>query len=212
MTDWVQWHKDYDDPDSSLSARLAVVRKRIAEALDRAPAGAIRVASMCAGEGRDLLGVLPGHPRAGDVSGRLVELNPQLAERARAAAPSSIEVLCADAGNSDAYAGAVPVDLLLCCGVFGNITEADIQNTIQAWPMFCAPGATVIWTRGSFEPDLRPQIRQWVRAAGFEELSFDGVNEKYGVGVARMTREASPYQKGRYLFSFVPRDKNRRGA
>ncbi len=209
MTDWIQWHKDYDDPDSSLSARLAVVRKRIAEALNRAPAGAIRVASMCAGEGRDLLGALPHHPRAGDVSGRLVELNPQLAEQERAAAPSSIEVLCADAGNSDAYAGVVPVDLLLCCGVFGNITEADIQNTIHAWPMLCAPGATVIWTRGSFEPDLRPQICQWVREVGFEELSFDGANEKYGVGVAKMTREANPYQKGTYLFSFVPRNKNR---
>jgi hypothetical protein len=202
--DWIEWHDNYSDPDSSLSQRLTVVRRRIAEALDRSPAGPIRVVSMCAGDGRDLLSVLQSHPRAGDASGRLVELNPQLAERARAAAPATIEVVCADAGNSDAYEGAVPAGLLLSCGVFGNITDEDIQNTINSWPMLCAPGATVIWTRGAFELDLRPQVRQWVRAAGFEELSFDGVNEKYGVGVAKMVRAGEPYRRGVYFFRFVP--------
>src|SRR5512142_1447794 len=145
MVDWMQWHGDYDDPDSALARRLELVRGRIVEALDRAPAGPIRVVSMCAGEGRDLLPVLQTHPRAGDVSGRLVELDPRLVERARAVAPAAIEVVCSDAGISDAYEGAVPVDLLLCCGVFGNITKADIRNTIDAWHMLCAPQATVIW-------------------------------------------------------------------
>jgi len=209
MTDWVQWHENYADPASVYSQRLLAVRKRIAEALDRSPAGPIRVVSMCAGDGRDLLGVLQSHPRAGDVSGRLVELDPQLAQRARASAPSTIEVVCADAGNSDSYDGAVPVNLLLCCGVFGNIAESDIRNTIDSWPMLCAPEATVIWTRGEFELDLRPQVRQWVRLAGFEELSFDGVNEKYGVGVARMVRESKPYRIGVHFFSFVPEKKRK---
>jgi hypothetical protein len=116
-THWVQWHKKYDDPESHLQRRLAVVRNRIAEALDRRPPGPIRVVSMCAGDGRDLLHVLQTHPRSADVSGRLIELNPALAERARAAAPPQIEIACRDAGESDAYEGAVPVDLLLCCGV-----------------------------------------------------------------------------------------------
>src|SRR5512146_3126936 len=144
--DWVHWHDDYDNPDSPLSRRLGVVRMRIAEALDRAPAGPIRVVSMCAGDGRDLLPVLAAHPRGSDVSGRLVELDSRLVERARLSAPASIEVVCGDAGASDAYEGAVPVDLLLCCGVFGNITEADIRNTIECWSILCAPGATVMWT------------------------------------------------------------------
>jgi len=204
MTDWMKWHENYADPDSSYARRLVAVRGRIAEALDRFPAGPIRIASICAGDGRDVLGVLQSHPRAGDVSGRLVELDQRLAERARASAPSTIEVVCADAGNSDAYEGAVPVNLLLCCGVFGNITDRDIQNTINAWPMLCAPEATVIWTRGLFAFDLRPQIRQWVRLAGFEELSFDGANEKYGVGVAKMIRAGEPYRRGVQFFRFVP--------
>ncbi|HLO28557.1 MAG TPA: hypothetical protein VK249_05455, partial [Anaerolineales bacterium] len=143
------------------------------------------------------------HLRAGDVAGRLVELDPRLVERARASAPSAIQVVCGDAGNSDAYEGAVPVNLLLCCGVFGNITESDIQNTINSWSLLCAPEATVIWTRGSFEPDLRNQIREWVKLSGFEELSFD-TNEKYGVGVAKMVRTSQPYRIGVHFFSFVP--------
>lgn len=204
MTDWIQWHERYEDPNSTLSRRLEVVRKRIAGALDRAPAGPIRAVSMCAGDGRDILGVLQTHPRAGDVSGRLVELDEHLVERARASAPPAMEVFCGDAGHSDSYAGVVPINLLLCCGVFGNIMEADIRNTIHAWPMLCAPQATVIWTRGSFEPDLRPQIRQWIKDAGFKELSFDGANEKYGVGVAKMVRVSEPYRRGVHFFSFVP--------
>ncbi len=204
MTDWVQWHEKYNNPGQELAQRLVVVRRRIAEALDRSPAGSIRVASMCAGDGRDLLGVLQNHPRATDVSGRLVELDPRLAERARASAPAAIEVLCSDAGTSKAYEGIAPVNLLLCCGVFGNITEADIQNTIDSWSMLCASEATVIWTRHTREPDLTPRIRQWVRRAGFEELSFEGGKEKYGVGAAKMVRAGKPYRRGVHFFSFVP--------
>ncbi|RPI92927.1 MAG: SAM-dependent methyltransferase [Chloroflexi bacterium] len=202
--DWTQWHEMYSEADSPLSRRLVAVRRRIAEALDHFPAGPIRLASMCAGDGRDILGVLQNHPRAGDVSGRLVELDGQLAEQARAAAPAAIEVHCGDAGSSDAYAGAVPVDLLLCCGVFGNITEEDIRNTIESWPMLCAPEATVLWTRGAFEHDIRPQIRQWVKLAGFEELAFDGMDDRYGVGVAKMVRAGKPYRRGIHFFSFTP--------
>lgn len=204
MTDWMQWHESYANPNSTLSQRLKVVCTRIAETLDQSPAGPIRMVSMCAGDGRDILSVLQHHPRAADVSGRLVEWDERLVERARASAPATIEVVCGDAGISDAYEGTAPVNLLLCCGVFGNITEADIQNTINSWPMLCAPGATVVWTRGAFNYDLRPQIRQWVKLAGFEELSFDGKKERYGVGVAKMLRASEPYRKAVHFFQFVP--------
>jgi hypothetical protein len=201
-THWLQWHKKYDDPESHLPRRLIVVRNRIAEALDRCPPGPIRVVSMCAGDGRDLLHVLQTHPRSADVTGRLVELNPDLAERARAAAPPHIEIACRDAGESDAYAGVVPADLVLCCGVFGNISDEHIRATINAWPMLCAPGATVIWTRGKFETDLRDTVRGWIADSGFKEISFDGAPEPYGVGVAQMVREPEPYRRGVRFFIF----------
>lgn len=220
-THWVQWHEKYDQPESHLARRLIVVRNRIAEALDRCPLGPIRVVSMCAGDGRDLLGVLQTHARSADVSGRLIEVNPTLAERARAAHPErsrvaaqskeppQIEIACRDAGESDAYAGAVPADLLLCCGVFGNVSDDHIRATINAWPMLCAPGATVIWTRGKFETDLRDTVREWVKDSGFKEISFDGAPEPYGVGVAQMVREPAPYRNGVRFFTFLPPEQSK---
>lgn len=207
-TDWQQWHENYQRPDSSLSRRLAVVRRRISETLDQCPPGPIRVVSMCAGDGRDLLGVLETHERAGDVSGRLVELDRELAERAWRAAPPRISVSCRDAGESDAYEGAVPANLLLCCGVFGNISDEHIRATIQAWPILCASGATVVWTRGAFRSgtDLRNDVRQWVQLAGFKEIAFDGPPERYGVGVARMVCSPEPLQRGARFFTFRSSD------
>ena len=43
-------------------------------------------------------------------------------------APPSVEIVCADAGGSNAYEGAVPANLLLCCGVFGNVSDAHDQR------------------------------------------------------------------------------------
>ena len=204
--DWLKWHDQYNDPNSSLTRRLQTVQRRIAEALDRFPLGPIRVLSICAGDGRDLLGVLATHPRAADAVGRLVEWDEHLSERARAAAPPSIEILRADAGISDAYAGAAPADLLLSCGVFGNVSDDDIRATIAGWRFLCAPDATVIWTRSGSPPDdARERVRQWVISAGFEELAFDGPPESFGVGVARMTGEPGAFRRGVRLFQFLNR-------
>ena len=204
---WVEWHDAYRDPESMLSARLAVVRRWIAMTLDAAPTGPIRVVSACAGEGRDLLDVLANHPRAADVRARLVELDPELAARARVAAAAAVgadvEVVEADAGCTDAYAGAVPADLVLLCGVFGNVDDADIARTVAAAPMLCAPGATLVWTRHRNAPDRTPDIRRWFVDAGFDEVAFEG--ESFGVGVARYAGDAVALEPGHRLFEFVPR-------
>ena len=67
----------------------------------------------------------------------------------------------ADAGRTDAYVDAVPAQIVLACGLFGNISEEDIQRTVLSLPMLCARGATVIWTRHRRPPDLTPVIRAW---------------------------------------------------
>ena len=207
--DWIAWHARYDDPDSSQSRRLAVVQRHIGDALARGTdGGVIRVISMCAGDGRDLLGVLADHPARDRVRARLVELDPALAARARDAATAAglggIEVVVADAGRIDAYAGAVPADLVLVCGVFGNIGQADIRRTVEALPSLCAERATVIWARHREPPDLTPTIRDWFTAAGFEELAFDEITDSSAsVGVARLTIPPSPFRAGRPLFRFA---------
>jgi len=202
--DWHEWHTAYDRPDSPLARRLAVVQQGIGAAIDAAPPGPIRIVSMCAGEGRDLLGGLADHPRRDDVRGRLVELDPQLAARARSNAPAGIEVLCADAGVSSAYAGAVPADLVLVCGVFGNITDPDMMRTIDLLPTLCAPGATVIWTRHRRPPDATPSVRQRFAANGFSEVGFHApAGTLYAVGVHRLTTPPLPFTDGVRLFDFV---------
>ena len=70
------WHDAYEQPGSSLHRRLQVVIRLIRRAFDELPPGPIRVVSLCAGQGADLLGAADGHPRAHDLTGRLVELDP----------------------------------------------------------------------------------------------------------------------------------------
>ncbi|SNT61685.1 hypothetical protein SAMN05421812_113169 [Asanoa hainanensis] len=203
--DWVDWHTGYADPTSTISRRLVAVQEQIRLALDTAPPGRMSVVSLCAGEGRDLLGVLEDHPRAADVDARLVELDPILADRARAAAatlPARVEVLQADAALTDSYTGAVPAQVVLFCGIFGNISDADIAATIAAAPEFTAPGGIVIWTRHRREPDLVPQLLAWFAAAGFEPLSVSPPDVDYGVGAHRNTGPSRPLTPGRSLFTF----------
>jgi len=62
--DWHEWHAAYDNPDSGLARRLSWVQDRIRAALDAAPAGQVRAISLCAGQGRDLIGALAEYQKA----------------------------------------------------------------------------------------------------------------------------------------------------
>jgi hypothetical protein len=206
--DWLAWHADYSDTNSALSRRLREVQRQISRFLDQAPVGEIHVLSLCAGQGRDLLDVLAGHRRRQDVIARLVELDPRNAQLARAAAVridgSHIEIVEGDAGITDAYFGAVPVDLLLLVGIFGNISDVDIEKTVRAVPSICAFGATVIWTRSRHEPDITPTIRSWFAEAGCEEVAFvapSGV--QFSVGANRFVGAPHALRTGERLFIFV---------
>ncbi|MDL4815793.1 SAM-dependent methyltransferase [Actinomadura opuntiae] len=205
--DWAAWHGAYDDPESNLSRRLATVRERIREVLDGAPPGPLRAVSLCAGEGRDLIGVLADHPRRGDVTARLVELDEGLTSSARAAAAAAgldgIEVVTRDASWTGAYAGAVPAWLVLACGIFGNVTEADIERTIGMLPRLCGPGAHVIWTRNRREPDMVPQIGRWFEEHGFEERWLSPSEDGHCVGVHRFAGEPVPLGDDVRMFEFI---------
>src|SRR5205085_3894623 len=76
VADWYAWHEAYDEPGSVIARRLSAVQAQIVGVLSEFPPGRIAVLSMCAGQGRDLIGALAGHPRRHDVVARLVELDP----------------------------------------------------------------------------------------------------------------------------------------
>ena len=206
-TDWEQWHRGYDDPSSGLSRRLEVVRVRLAESLDRLGPGRRRLLSLCAGEGRDVIPIVARHSRRDDLDVVLVEFNESLAARARASAASSglrqLEVRTGDAGDTRTFADVVPVDVLLLCGIFGNITFEDIAVVVGSVAAMVHDGGTVMWTRGGFDPDLRPAVRKLFVDAGLDEVSFDGEPERYGVGVNVVTERAVERSLPSRLFTFV---------
>jgi hypothetical protein len=117
----------------------------------------------------------------------LVENDPALADGARRTAAhlklGRVDVVIGDAGDPGQFAGAYPVDLLLLCGIFGNVSVGDIRTTVAATPTLLRERGTVIWIRGSSDPELRPAIRRWFNAAGLDEVAFDSEPTGFGVGV-----------------------------
>jgi hypothetical protein len=208
--DWCAWHDDYDQPDSVLGRRLRVVQEQVWLALDGCPPGPLRVVSLCAGQGHDLLGVLACHPRREDVTARMVELDPRnaaVANRTVAAAGlRRIEVVVGDAALTGYYSGLVPADIVLACGVFGNITDADVERTVAHCTQLCTKGGTLVWTRHREPPDLVPQICRWLEDGGFERQWLSGPDQGFGVGVHRFTGEPQPLDRSARLFTFIGSD------
>ncbi len=206
--EWVEWHRAYAR-DSHQARRLGAVRSEIRRAMDLAPPGTLRILSMCCGDGRDLLGALIDHPRRGDVRARLVDVSEELTLDGRAEVGrlglNGVEFVTDDAALTDTYASIVPVQIALVCGVFGNISDADVRHTIRSLPTLCASGARVVWTRGRFPPDLTPSIREWFHLAGFEEEAFIPIPESTAtVGTHRLVAAPSAYRPANRMFTFLP--------
>lgn len=210
MRDYLAWHEHYDDPESALSWRLARVQAHVSDALDQR-SGPVRVLSSCAGEGRDVLGVLATRADADRVSVTLLEIDPQLAARARDAALAAglrdVQVRAVDAGTTDAYVGAVPADVVLMVGIFGNISDADIRRTVLVCPQLCGEGATLVWSRGLDAADSNDAIREWFVEAGFDELDYAFYDEGNGggpaLGAVRYDGRPQSLVPGAPLFTFL---------
>ncbi|MCE6997844.1 class I SAM-dependent methyltransferase [Saccharothrix sp. S26] len=208
--DWHEWHADYDVAGSTLARRLRAVQAQVRAALDESPPGPLRALSLCAGQGRDLLEVLADHPRRDDVRARLVELDPRnaaIAEAAaRAAGLTGVEVLTADASLTDHYRDLAPADLVLVCGVFGNITDEDVERTVDHCAELCRTGGAVIWTRHRGAPDLVPSICAWFEDRGFDRYWLSDPNADYGVGSHRFRAAPPPLTAGARMFTFIGYD------
>jgi hypothetical protein len=207
-TDWDAWHQPYESPGSPLARRLRIVQGAIAAELDATAPRPVRALSVCAGDGRDLIEVLASRHDADRVTANLLEQDSRCAARAEArieeAGLGAVTVTRADASHSNAYREFVPVDLLLLCGVFGNVGDSDVRLLIDTLPQLCRSGALVIWTRHHRPPDLTPSIRRWLHEARFDEVSFTAPSDVVlSVGVHRFAGEPAPLVPGQRLFTFV---------
>lgn len=211
LRDYDAWHTWYDDPDSGLSWRLSLVQQYITETLNRRQ-GPLRVVSACAGDGRDLIGVLSQRPDASRVQTALLEIDGRIAERARTSAAQaglgSVTVKQSDAALTESYVGLVPADLVLLVGIFGNISDDDIRRTIAMSPQLCAPEAAVIWSRGR-DPDIggdkNDRVRDWFASAGFVEVHYAtrDTGSLPAVGLMRYDGPVQPLLPGRRMFTFT---------
>jgi hypothetical protein len=203
--DWVAWHESYADEESDLSVRLRVVQTEIRGALDRSPAGPFRAVSLCAGQGHDLIGALAHYPDSDRVSARLVEVNPFNVRAMRERATQQgldLDIVEGDAADTSLYRGAVPADLVLAVGIFGNVADEDVFRLIGALPQFCVHGATVIWSRGRSVPNLNEQIQSAFTAAGFVQAAFHAPDDgDFQIGVNLYEGPARELEPAR-LFTF----------
>jgi hypothetical protein len=189
--------------------RLQVVQQHLAECLDQAPPGPLRIVSLCAGDGRDVIGVLQAHGRRSEVEAYLVELNGQsVADGARQAAAAGLEKVVhfihTDATDYSNYKNLVPCDIVLVCGVWGHVPVNDRTKLIRALASFCKPGATVIWTRSISKGTLRVQEVQ----SQFDGSSWSPVrlsttsDEKWAVGTYRFRGPSLELPSGGRIFNF----------
>lgn len=202
--DWLQWHREYADPHTHLAMRLQLVQRRISEALSSVRSPEPRIVSMCSGQAHDLIGALRLRRHAA-VRARLVEVDPRSVALASLAAEklglTGLEFVCGDASMTDAYAGAVPADVVICCGVFGNMSIDQVERTISFLPQLCSQSALVIWTRHRRPPDETRAIRKLFAQNGFSESSFDET-ERFGIGVEQLVALPQPLQLGERIFQF----------
>ncbi len=205
--DWPAWHDPYKDESSPLSQRLKVVQECLRGILVDRSNQPTRVISVCAGQGDDLLGVLASMQRTSRIQARLVELdaaNVRIArDRAASAQLENVSVVEGDASLVSAYLDMVPADIILMCGVFGNVPDRDVFHTIDMLPQLCTDGTRVIWTRSRREPDLTPRIRQHFTKRGFIEEEFvTPESHLWSVGVNAFRGQPQPLRPEGKMFTF----------
>lgn len=202
--DWSAWHDKYTIPDSDLANRLITVRDAIRTSI---PDGVATIIDICAGDARDIVSALGNYPSKENIQGVAVEISPTLAHTAEESlknAGLNLAVLVGDAADMDVYRPYAPADLVLLCGVFGNIENKDVENIIRHLPYLCKQGGKVIWTRNRRAPDVTPWIRSIFKEVGFEEDAFIApADNTYAVGTNTFTAKALAEWPKVHLFNFI---------
>jgi hypothetical protein len=205
---WNNWpRKAYTR--ASFQERLAAVERHLGDGLDLAPDGPVRIASMCAGDGRDVLGVVESHPRRGDVVAWLVELDGNsvaagAVHARRTGLEHRVNFLHADATSFATYRNIAPADVLLVCGVWGHVPLEERASLVRACGMLCRSGGVVIWTRGVRRGTARFEaIRQLFAGPTWEEVCVTITPDaKWAVATHRNMGPASALPVGGQIFQF----------
>ena len=206
--DWKKWHTLYNDTDSGLAKRLRLVQESIGDNLPNTIEDKFQIIDICSGDGRDLLEVLARYPAADQVCSYLVELDERLVEESRHTVNGknlpNITVVNGDASLLHTYENIPRADLLLLCGVFGNISRDDVQSTIEALPQLSKHGTKVIWTRHLRQKEEVPAIQSLFIANGFSEVALKTTDDQsYAVATHEFKGSPEPLKNNTKLFTFI---------
>lgn len=213
--DWTDWHKLYD-AGMQLDARLSIVRKQIRVALENCTVGPIQIVSVCAGDGRDVMGALVDHPRREDVTAWFLDTDEASLSRGRAEAAQTglgdrMKFLCADAAQASSYRGIVPADLVIVSGMLGHLSAASLPVLLENLRMLCRAGGGVIWNRHlvlNHGAEKAAFIRRKLQELPFAEVQYEETGEAgFAVGLCRNVGESLPLDEAKVLFDFVGLDK-----
>ena len=206
--DWKNWHTLYNNSDSGLAKRLRIVQDSISNSLPDTIEDRFQIIDICSGDGRDLLDILAHYPAKDQVDSYLVELDERLAEESRRTAKEmslrNVTIMNGDASLLSTYENVPRADLILLCGVFGNISSDDIQNTIEALSQISKQGTKVIWTRHLRQPEVVPVIQNLFVANGFSEVSVRTTDDQsYVIAMYEFQGPLEPLDSNTKLFTFI---------
>ena len=207
--DWKGWHAIYDRP-SGANSRLLAVQNAVSECLTLLPAGPVKLLSIFAGDGRDIIPVVAESVRRNEVNCQFIEINEALVRAGRQRAEEhgmsdKMQFKCADATSAQSYTGSVPVDCVLASGVFGNLLPEDVLRCIKALTGMLKTGGFLVWTRsrcaGSGELGIA-RIQAALQDQGFVER-ISGGPAKFLVASHQFLGKTTQLVESR-LFTFTP--------
>jgi ubiquinone/menaquinone biosynthesis C-methylase UbiE len=206
--DWQKWHTLYNDDGSGLAKRLKLVQESIGSSLPETLKGKYQIIDICSGDGRDLLEVLAHHPSSGNVHSYLVEIDSRLAQESERTASDrglrNVTVVNGDASSLRIYKNVIPADLILLCGIFGNISNEDIRNIIESLAQLSKRGTRVIWTRNLRNPDVVPIIRDSFITNNFKEVDYKiTADGSYAIGTCEFHGLSQQLSDDAQLFTFI---------
>jgi hypothetical protein len=116
----------------------------------------------------------------------------------------NVTELNGDASLLRTYRDVIPADLILLCGIFGNISNEDIQNIINSLAQLSKQGTRVIWTRNLRNPDIVPAIRDLFSTNDFREVDFRTTSDgSYAIGIYELKGLPQRLNDDARLFTFV---------
>lgn len=194
---------------SGYQLRLGAVQSHLTDCLDDAAPGPLRLVSICAGDGRDVIGVLESHPRRADVEAWLVELDRKSVESGRKSAEAKgltdrVTFINGDATDYATYSNILPCDIVMMCGVLGHVRPSERAEMVKKAARFCKPGGAIVWTRGVKQGRSRlAEVERLFDHAICEKVRTSVTpDEKWGVVTHRYVGQPHMSPSGGRIFTF----------